>query len=88
MVKRRPLLVMLFTICILTMFVSVASAQRVYHLNQEWVKLGINPENGTIDLFYNISITLESGPNINYVLIGQPNHDFTIGTALDHIETF
>ncbi|NWF87520.1 hypothetical protein HXY32_06920 [Candidatus Bathyarchaeota archaeon] len=83
MVKLRPLPVALFTIFILMMFLGVASAQRVYHLNQEWVKIWINPENGSIDLFYNISITLESGSNINYVLIGQPNHDFTIVLALD-----
>jgi hypothetical protein len=68
------------------MFLGVAIAQeRIYHINQEGVKIWIN-KNGTIDLFYNISITLSSGPNINYVLIGQPNHDFTMGQAEDQYE--
>jgi hypothetical protein len=86
MVKMRPLLVALCALFILMMFVDVASAQRTYHLNQEWVKIWIRPENGTIDLFYNISITLEDGPNISYVLIGQPNQDFTRGEAYDQYE--
>jgi len=82
MVKSRHLLIALFAFFILMTAVSNVTAQRVYHLKQEWVKIWINPD-GTIDLFYNISITLESGPNINYVLIGQPNADFAIGQAKD-----
>jgi hypothetical protein len=83
MVKRRRLLIVLFAALVLMMFSGVAKAQqRVYRINQEWVKIWIN-QNGTIDLFYNISITLESGLDINHVLIGQPNHDFTIGEAID-----
>jgi hypothetical protein len=66
-----------------TIFVNSVSAQnRQYHLNQEWVKIWVI-EDGTIDLFYNISITLDSGPNINWVAVGQPNGDFTIGNATD-----
>ncbi|MDH5690240.1 MAG: hypothetical protein OEY81_02265, partial [Candidatus Bathyarchaeota archaeon] len=42
-----------------------------------------NPEDGTIDLLYDISITLTSGDNINFVYVGQPKRDFTIGTAMD-----
>jgi hypothetical protein len=83
MVKERFLLTAFFVMLVFAMFLGVARAQlRVYHIGQEWVKIWINP-NGTIDLFYNMSITLESGLNINYVLIGQPNHDFTIVEAKD-----
>jgi len=78
MVKKRLLLMAFTVILVLTMFLGVAKAQqRVYHLNQEWVKIWIN-QDGTIDLFYNISMTLSSGPNITYVLIGQPRSDFII----------
>jgi hypothetical protein len=60
-----------------------ATAQRQYHLNQEWVKIWVN-QDGSIDLFYNISITLDSGDPINFVFVGQPQGDFTIGEASDH----
>jgi len=53
-----------------------------YHLGQEWAKIWIN-QDGSIDLFYNISITLDSGDNINFVTVGQPQQDFTIGNATD-----
>ncbi|MFB3888731.1 MAG: hypothetical protein ACE14S_04505 [Candidatus Bathyarchaeia archaeon] len=62
---------------------SVASAEtRVYRFNQEWAKLWIN-DDGTVDLFYNVSLTLDSGANINFVRLGQPNSDFKVGKALD-----
>jgi len=83
MVKTRSLLVTLCTIIILMTFVGTVVAQRQYHLEHEWVKIWINPENGTIDLLYDVSLTLDSGDNINFVYIGQPQRDFTIGTAMD-----
>jgi len=65
-------------------FVSMAVAQqRQYHLNHEWAKIWINPQNGSIDLLYDISITLDSGPDIDRVFVGQPQGDFTIGVAVD-----
>jgi len=83
MVKNHhSMLVGLSVIFILMTFVGSAAAQRTYHLDQEWVKIWIN-QDGTIDLFYNISITLVSGDDINFVYIGQPNGDFTIGPAAD-----
>jgi len=85
MVKKHPLLAALLVTFILMTCAGVAAEERTYYLNQEWVKIWIN-QNGTIDLFYNISITLDSGPNINYVLIGQPQRDFTIGSAKDQYE--
>jgi len=83
MVKNHHFLVALSVIFILMTFVGTATAQRQYHLEHEWVKIWINPENGSIDLLYDISITLDSGDDINFVYIGQPQRDFRIGTAMD-----
>jgi hypothetical protein len=64
------------------MILNFVSAQTLtYHLNQEWTKIWIR-ENGSIDLLYNISISTDSG-QMNYVSIGQPKSDFTIGNATD-----
>ena len=82
MVKYRSLLVALSAIFILTTLVSTVAAQRTYHLNQEWVKIWIN-QDGSIELFYNISITLDSGDPINFVRVGQPRGDFITGQAKD-----
>jgi len=84
MVKTRSLLVTLSVIFIVITFGGATSAAwtGTYHLEHEWVKIWIN-QNGTIDLFYNITITLDSGDPINYVEIGQPKRDFTTGSAVD-----
>jgi len=83
MVRNHSPLIALSAIIILTMFVSTSVAWTgTYHLDREWVKIWIK-QNGSIDLFYNITITLDSGDNINYVLVGQPKQDFTIGEAFD-----
>ena len=52
-----------------------------YHLDHEYAKIWIN-EDGTIDLLYDIKITCDQG-TINYVNVGQPKRDFTIGQAKD-----
>ncbi len=83
MVKTHSLLITLSAILILVTLAGTAKAQRQYHLEHEWVKIWINPENGSIDLLYDINITLDSGDDINFVEIGQPKRDFTIGTAMD-----
>jgi hypothetical protein len=82
MVRNSPLVIALLAISILTLFVPAVLAQREFHIEHEWVKIWIRQE-GTIDLLYNISLTLDSGDNINYVTVGQPNSDFTIGEAKD-----
>lgn len=82
MVSRRLLLIALVAALSLVTFVETAGAQRQYHLDHEWAKIWIN-QNGSIDLLYDISLTLDSGPNINFVNIGQPQGDFTIGEAVD-----
>jgi len=52
-----------------------------YHLDHEYAKIWVNKD-GTIDLLYDIKITCDQG-TINYVNVGQPTNDFTIGEARD-----
>jgi hypothetical protein len=84
MVKKRfRLLIAAFTLIMFVTFTGVASAQeRVYYFEHEWTKIWIN-QDGTIDLLYDVNLVLDSGSNINYILIGQPKGDFTIGEAFD-----
>jgi len=82
MVKPHPLLVTLLSAFILLTLIDTVTAQRQYHLEHEWAKIWIN-QNGSIDLLYDISIKLNSGDPINFVYVGQPQGDFTIGTAMD-----
>jgi len=84
MVKNRfRLIAIAFAIVFALAAISTVNAQeRVYHVDNEWVKIWIN-QDGTIDLFYDMSLTLDSGGEINYVLIGQPRGDFTVGEAVD-----
>jgi len=89
MVKNHfCMIVTFFAIIIALAFAGTAMAQdRVYHIEHEWIKIWINP-NGTIDLFYDMSLTLDSGQDISRVFIGQPQRDFTIGEALDQYGHF
>ena len=83
MVRNRLLPFSIVIVVFSFMLLGLISAQtRTYQINQQWVKIWIN-ENGSIDLSYNISITLEAGPDINRVYVGQPAGDFTIGNASD-----
>jgi hypothetical protein len=84
MVKKRfHLIAIAFALFFVLVAVSTVAAQDiVYHIEHEWVKIWIN-QDGTIDLLYDMSLTLDSGPNIKYVLIGQPQSDFTVDEALD-----
>lgn len=84
MVKKRFLLVV-FALTLVFVACLSAPAQAwtgTYHLEQEWVKIWIN-QDGTIDLLYNIRLTLDSGDSISKVFVGQPARDFEIGTAFD-----
>ena len=84
MVKKRLHLLITASILIVAMTaISVVRAQdRVYYFGHEYVKIWINQDR-TIDLFIDRSLTLESGKEINWVEVGQPKGDFTIGEALD-----
>ncbi len=55
---------------------------RVYSFDHQWAQIFIN-QDGTIDLTYNVTLTLQSGADIHAVDIGQPKGDFTIGQAAD-----
>jgi len=83
MVRERP--VILITLLILAIVVSAASivnAQNlVYSVDHEWAQIFIN-QDGTIDLTYNISVSVSQG-TMNGFYVGQPNSDFTRGTAVD-----
>ena len=88
MVRSRFAIVLFAITLVLITFGNCASAQsRSYHFNQEWAKIWIN-QDGSIDLFYNLSITLDSGDSINFINVGQPQGDFTIGNATDQYGNF
>jgi hypothetical protein len=83
MVNRRALLIAFLAICIISASAaSLAQAQtNQYNVNQEWAQIFIQ-QDGTIDLIYNVSITVTQG-TISAFDLGQPNRDFTIGEAFD-----
>ena len=83
MVNRSALFVALLAICIVfASAVSLAQAQaNLYTVNHEWAQIVIN-DDGTIDLTYNISLTVTQG-RLTAFDVGQPNRDFTIGQAVD-----
>jgi hypothetical protein len=82
MVKIRALIMIFLVSLTIFSFIGGAVAQRQYFFGQEWAKIWIN-QDGSIDLFYNISITLTSGDEINWITVGQPKGDFFIGSATD-----
>jgi hypothetical protein len=84
MVKKVLTLAILAFILILSAaLMSGANAQtRAYHLEHEWAQIWIN-QDGTVDVFYDIRLTLDSGDSISKVFVGQPKRDFTIGSATD-----
>jgi hypothetical protein len=87
MVKNHLALTALTVVLVLTYLTIIARPitawSGIYHLPKEWAKIWIN-QDGTIDLFYNITITLDSGPDvIHYVAVGQPAMDFSISQAAD-----
>ena len=82
MVKSFALLVLLLIGLVCIPYIPWVIAQRQYVFGQEWAQVWINSD-GSIDLFYNVSLTLDFGQEINWVSIGQPKGDFTIGSAED-----
>jgi hypothetical protein len=83
MVRKAFLLTAILALTVTSLSVGLVSAQdRVYTFDHEWTQIFIN-QDGTIDLTYNVTLTLTSGDAINYVQLGQPKGDFTIGEAVD-----
>jgi hypothetical protein len=86
MVKNRLVLAALTVVLVLTFLTMllnpVAAWSGTYHLPKEWAKIWINSD-GSIDLFYNITLTLDLGDTIHYVTVGQPQQGFFIDSAFD-----
>ncbi len=83
MVKRICVLTVILALIISLTAMSLANAQeRVYSFDHQWAQIFIN-QDGTIDLTYNLTLTLHSGTDIHAIDIGQPKGDFTIGQAVD-----
>ena len=82
MVKSCAVLVLVIVGFFCLSAVPRVDAQREYYFGAEWAQIWINSD-GSVDLFYNVSLTLDSGQEINWVSVGQPQGDFTIGSALD-----
>jgi hypothetical protein len=83
MVRNAFLLTAILALTVTSLCVGLVSAQnRVYTFDHQWAQIFIN-QDGTIDLTYNVTLTLTSGDDINYVQLGQPKGDFTIGEAVD-----
>ncbi len=83
MVKQTSLiLIVLFIFTLAGSLASNVNAQNlVYSVNHEWAQIFIN-QDGTIDLTYNITMTVTSG-TMHGFYVGQPNSDFTPGQAID-----
>jgi hypothetical protein len=83
MVRKAFLLMVILALAITSLSVGMVSAQdRVYSFDHEWVQIFIN-QDGTMDLTYNVTLTLGSGDDINFVRLGQPKGDFEVGLAVD-----
>jgi hypothetical protein len=83
MVRKSFLLTVILALAVASLSVSLVSGQdRVYTFDHEWAQISIN-QDGTIDLTYNVTLTLASGDAIRYVQLGQPKGDFTRGEAVD-----
>jgi len=83
MVKRAPLvLIVLLAFALAVSAASSVNAQNlVYSVDHEWAQIFIN-QDGTIDLTYNITVSVSQG-TMHGFYVGQPNSDFTSGTAVD-----
>ena len=83
MVKPIPLL--LIVLLTFTLAVSAATYVRAqslaYSVDHQWGQIFIN-QDGTIDLTYNITVTVSSGVMHGFY-VGQPKSDFTPGQAVD-----
>lgn len=82
MVNHASLFVAFLAVCLVSSVAGLAQAQsNLYTVNHEWAQIFIN-DDGTIDLTYNISLTVTQG-RLTAFDVGQPNRDFTIGQATD-----
>ncbi len=83
MVKRAFLMAVVFALTVASLSMGLVSAQnRVYSFDHEWAQIFIN-QDGTMDITYNVTLTLSSGDSISFVRLGQPKGDFDVGQAVD-----
>jgi hypothetical protein len=80
--KSRMVAALLATFFLMTIIGSACAWTGTFHIDHEWVEIWINSD-GSIELFYNISITLDSGDLIHFAQVGQPRGDFITGQAKD-----
>ena len=86
--RRKTLLTLLFVVVISGISLGYAEGFTprdvglTYHIDREWVKIWINND-GTIDLFYNITFTVEEG-SIGYLTVGLPN-TFQVASIQDPV---
>jgi len=82
MVRKTCFLASILALTFLLMALGAVNAQNiVYSIDHEYAQIFIN-QDGTIDLTYNITLTVTSGV-IHGFYVGQPKSDFTPGQALD-----
>jgi hypothetical protein len=82
MVKFTYFLAILIVLSVALMAFGLVNAQSiVYSVDHQYVQIFIN-QDGTIDLTYNITLTVTSG-TIHGFYVGQPKADFTPGQAID-----
>ena len=82
MVKRKYVLAVILALTVALMALGTVNAQNiVYSIDHEYAQIFIN-QDGTIDLTYNITLTVTSGV-IHGFYVGQPKSDFTPGQATD-----
>jgi hypothetical protein len=82
-VKRKQVyltsLIFLFAISTLLIYIPAAHSQDIlYHVDKQWVKMWVNTDDGSVDLFYNITISCDQD-SFRTVTIGMPNPSFNVG---------
>ncbi|MEM2248588.1 MAG: hypothetical protein QXH97_03090 [Candidatus Bathyarchaeia archaeon] len=75
--SRRIILSLTILVLVLAIGVYPAYAQVKYRVDREWVQIWINKE-GSIDIFYNITITYISGAPKGIITLGMPKGGFQI----------
>ncbi len=55
-----------------------------YHVDKEWAKIWVNTNDGSIDLFYDITISCDQG-SFSTITIGMPNRYFNVGWVRDQL---
>jgi len=82
MVKKAYFLMVILALTIVLMASGTVNAQSiVYSVDHQYAQIFIN-QDGTIDLTYNITLTVTSGV-IHGFYVGQPKSDFTPSQAVD-----